>query len=82
MNKILKKQVDVLPSKSQALCKLTTVIQCIAIALNDVMSKACEERLMTIRTYVAMHTNLILLFKPTLYSSTLVIKVEILTITL
>ena len=43
-------------------------------------------------TYVAMHANLILLFKPALYSSTLVIKVsesniklfyaEILTVTL
>ena len=35
----------------------------------DITSKSCEQRL----TYVAMHTNFILLFKLALYSSTLVI---------
>ena len=56
------KQVDVLPSKNQV--------------LNDVTSKSCEQRLIT-KGHVAMHTNLILLFKPALYSSTLVIKLFI-----
>ena len=49
-----------------------------------------EQRLIIITEHIAMHTNLILLFKLALYSSTLVIKlfksssykVEILTVTL
>ena len=59
--------------------------------VNDVTSKLCEQGLIT-KEHIAMHANLILLFKPTLNSSTLVIKVfessiqlfyaEILTVTL
>ena len=86
------KQVDELPSKNQALCVCySTVIQCIVIVLNDVTSKSCEQRLIT-KEHIATHANLILLFKPALYSSTLVTKVfessikllyaEILTVTL
>ena len=82
------KQVDVLPSKNQAMCKLnhcqSTAIQCIVIVINDITSKSCEQRLIT-KEHIATYTNLILLFKPVLYSSTLVIKVvlsRILTITL
>ena len=58
---------------------------------NDVTSKSHEQRLIT-KEHIAMHANLILLFKPDLYSSTLVIKLfessinlfyaEILTVTL
>ena len=40
---------------------------------NDVTSKSREQRLIT-KEYIAMQANLILLFKPALYSSTLVIK--------
>ena len=67
------KQVDVLPSKNQAKinhCQ-STAIQCIVIVLNDVSSKSCEQGLIT-KEHIAMHTNLILLFKPALYSCTLV----------
>ena len=63
----------------------------IVIVFNDVTSKSREQRLIT-REHIAKHANLILLFKPTLYSSTLVIKLfessikllyaEILTVTL
>ena len=81
------------------MCKLnhcySTVIQCIVIVLNDVTSKSREhndvtnksreQRLIT-KEHIAMHANLIFLFKPALYSSTLVIKVfessEFLTVTL
>ena len=45
----------------------------IVIVFNDVTSKLHELRLIT-KERVATHTNLILLFKHTLYSSTLVIK--------
>ena len=48
-------------------------IQCIIIALKDITSKSREQRLIT-KVHIATHANLILLFKPTLYSSTLVIK--------
>ena len=41
--------------------------------LNDVTSESHEQRLIT-KEHIAMHANLILLFKPALYSSTLVIK--------
>ena len=43
------------------------------IALSDVTSKSREQRLIT-KEHIATHANLILLFKPALYSSTLVIK--------
>ena len=60
-----------------SLCKLnhcqSTVIQCIVIVLNDVTSKSREQRLIT-KEHIATHVNLILLFKPTLYSSTLEIE--------
>ena len=53
---------------------LFTVTQCIVIVLNNnVTSKSCEQRLIT-KEYIATQANLILLFKPALYSSTLVIK--------
>ena len=58
---------------------------------NDVISKSREHRLIT-KEHIATHVNLILLFKPTLYSSTLVIELfessiklfyaEIITVTL
>ena len=64
-------QVDVLPSKNQALCVI--VNQCIVIVLNDIISESCEQRLIT-KEHIATHANLIFLFKPALYSSTLVIK--------
>ena len=48
-------------------------IQFIVILFNDIMCKSREQRLIT-KEYIAMHTNLILMFKPALYSSTLVIK--------
>ena len=56
-------------------CKplLSTVIQCIIIVLNDVTNKSREQRFIT-KERIATHANLILLFKPALYSSTLVIK--------
>ena len=41
--------------------------------LNDVTRKSREQRFIT-KEYIATHANLILLFKPVLYSSTLVIK--------
>ena len=57
----------------------------------DVTSKSREQRLIT-KKHIATHANLILLFKPALYSITLVIKLfessiqlfyaEILTVTL
>ena len=40
---------------------------------NDVISKSREHILIT-KEHIAMHVNLILLFKPALYSSTLVIE--------
>ena len=46
-------------------------IQCIIIVLNDITSKSREQRLIT-KEHIATHVNLILLFKPALYSSTLV----------
>ena len=52
------------------------ITQCIVIVINDVMDKSSEQRLIT-KEHIAMHTNLILL---ALYSSTSVIKVEILTV--
>ena len=59
-----------------AVCKLnhcySTVIQCIVIVLNDVTCKSREQRLIT-QEHIATHVNLILLFKPALYSSTLVV---------
>ena len=69
--KTKRKQVDVLPSKNQALCVI--VNQCIVIVLNDVISESLEQRFIT-KEDIATHANLILLFKPALYSSTLVKK--------
>ena len=43
------------------------------LVLNDIKSKSREQRLIT-KEHKAMHANLINLFKPALYSSTLVIK--------
>ena len=40
---------------------------------NDIISKSREHRLIS-KEHIAMHANLILLFKPDLYSSTLVIE--------
>ena len=61
------KQVDVLPSIiNQALHKLNQIV------INDITGKSREQRLIT-KEHIATHTNLILLFKPALYS-TLVIK--------
>ena len=40
---------------------------------NDVISKSREHRVIT-KEHIATHVNLILLFKSTLYSSTLVIE--------
>ena len=57
------KQVDVLSSKNQALCKLN---QCYCNGnINDVTGKSREQGLI-IKEHTAMHTNLILLFKPAL----------------
>ena len=42
------------------------------IVINDVTDKSREQKLIT-KKHIAMHTNLILLFKPALYSNTLVI---------
>ena len=42
-------------------------------SFNDVTSKSREQGFIT-KEHIAMHANLILLSKPTLYSSTLVIK--------
>ena len=39
----------------------------------DITSESREQRLIT-KEHIATHANLILLFKPALYSSTLVIK--------
>ena len=39
----------------------------------DVTCKSCEQRLIN-KEHIATHTNLILLFKPALYSSTFVIE--------
>ena len=54
-------------------------MQCIIIVLNDVTSKSREQRLIT-KEHIATHTNLILLFKPALFSSTF--YAEILTVAL
>ena len=43
------------------------------IVLNDVTSESREQRLIT-KEHIATHANLVPLFKPALYSSTLVIK--------
>ena len=51
------------------------LIQCIVIVINGVMGKSREQRLIT-KEHIAMHINLILLFKPAIYSSTLVIKLS------
>ena len=51
----------------------STAIHCIVIVHNDVTSESLDQRLIT-KEHIAMHTNLILLFKPALYSSTLVVK--------
>ena len=51
----------------------STAIQYIVIVINDIMSKSCEQRLIT-KGHIATHTNLILLLKPALYSSTLVLN--------
>ena len=40
---------------------------------HDATSKSREQRLIT-KEHIVTHTNLILLFKPALYSSTLVVK--------
>ena len=45
----------------------------VIIIINDITCKLREQRLIT-KEHIATHTNLILPFKPTLYSSTLVIK--------
>ena len=42
-------------------------------SFNDVTNKSREKRFVT-KEHIATHANLILLFKPALYSSTLVIK--------
>ena len=42
-------------------------------SFNDVISKSREQRLIT-KEHIATDANLILLFKPTLYSSTLEIE--------
>ena len=55
------------------MCKLNLVIQCIIIVLNDVTNKSREQRLIT-KEHIATNANLILLFKPALYSSILLIK--------
>ena len=48
-----------------------TTIQCIVIASNDVTGMSHEQRLIIKEhNIIATHTNLILLFKPALYSST------------
>ena len=59
----------VLSSKNQALYKLNKSI----VIVNDVTDKSREQSLIT-KEHIATHTNLILLFKLALYSSTLVIK--------
>ena len=51
----------------------STVIQCIVIILNDVINKSREQRLIT-KEHIATDANLILLFKPALYSSILEIE--------
>ena len=43
------------------------------VVLNDVTNKSRVQRLIT-KEHIATHANLILLFKPALYSSILVIK--------
>ena len=53
-------------------CK-STAIQCTVILFNDVTCKSHKQRLIA-KEHIAMHTNLIPLFKLALYSSTLVIK--------
>ena len=68
--KSVNKQVDVLTSKTQALCKLTIVTLLLFIfnvlfkvllrVFNDVTSKPCEQRIIT-KEHIAMHKNLILL---------------------
>ena len=74
----LGKQVDVLTSKNQALCKLKLpLINCYSMYCNNIYkgitNKSHELRLIT-KEHIATHTNLILLFKPALYPSTSVIK--------
>ena len=68
------KQLDVLPSKNQAQCKLnhckSTAIQCFLIVINDVMGKSHEQRLIT-KEYIVTHTNLIF---SAIYSITSMIK--------
>ena len=51
-NMLIEKQVDILPSKNQALCVLPN-------------GKSCEQewRLITIKEHIAMYTNLTVLFK-------------------
>ena len=49
------------------------LIYCYSIVLNDIKSKSGEQILIT-KEHIATHANLIILFKPALYSSTLVIK--------
>ena len=48
---------------------------CLVIVINDIKSKSCERRLIT-KGHIATHTNLMLLFKPALYSVTLVINLK------
>ena len=43
--------------------------------INDIMGRSHEQRLI-IKEHIAMHTNLIPLFKLALYCSTLVIKLS------
>ena len=57
-------------------CYVRNVNQCIVLSSNDVTGMSPEQRLIT-KEHIATHTNLILLFKPPLYSSTLVIKCSI-----
>ena len=45
----------------------------IVIVINDIIGKSREQTLIT-KEHIATHTNSVLLFKPALYSSTLVIK--------
>ena len=51
----------------------TNAIQCIVMVINDVTSKSCEQRLIT-KGHIVTRTNLILLFKPALYSMIKVVQ--------
>ena len=69
------KQVDVLyyHLKTRHCVSYTNVNQLLFSVINDAMGKSCEQKLIT-KEHIAMHTNLILLYKQALHSSTLMIK--------